>query len=82
MEVALRAAFKAVTDGKQVAAPTNNPARCNTLQYVPGTAEGFPVTVDYINRSKKCRQTKGNSGASYKARSTSSSGPIACWEGT
>ncbi len=58
-EVAVRAAFKAATDGKQVAilAPTT----ILTLQHYKtfkARLADFPVTVDYINRFKSAAQQK------------------------
>lgn len=58
-EVAIRAAFKAATDGKQVAilAPTT----ILTLQHYKtfkARLSEFPVTVDYINRFKSSAQQK------------------------
>jgi transcription-repair coupling factor (superfamily II helicase) len=58
-EVAVRAAFKAATDGKQVAilAPTT----ILTLQHYKTfkkRLEDFPVTVDYINRFRSTAEQK------------------------
>ncbi|MEX2596439.1 MAG: transcription-repair coupling factor [Salibacteraceae bacterium] len=58
-EVAVRAAFKAATDGKQVAilAPTT----ILTMQHYKtfkDRLKDFPVTVDYINRFRSSRQQK------------------------
>jgi len=58
-EVAIRAAFKAVTDGKQVAVlvPTTILAwqHYKTFQ---GRLSEFPVTVDFINRFKSAKEKK------------------------
>ncbi len=58
-EVAMRAAFKAVMDGKQVAflAPTTVLA----FQHVKTLRErfaGFPVTIDVVNRFRSTQETK------------------------
>jgi transcription-repair coupling factor (superfamily II helicase) len=58
-EVAVRAAFKAVTDGKQVAVLV--PTTILALQHYKTFRErlkGFPCTVDYINRFKSTREQK------------------------
>lgn len=58
-EIAIRAAFKAVTDGKQVAVLA--PTTILTLQHYKTFAErlkNFPCTVDYINRFKSARQQR------------------------
>ena len=56
-EVAMRAAFKAATDGKQVAMLV--PTTILSLQHYKSFAarfRDFPVTVDYINRFKSAKQ--------------------------
>ena len=58
-EVAMRAAFKAVMDGKQVAflAPTTVLA----FQHVKTLRErlaGFPITIDVVNRFRSTQETK------------------------
>jgi transcription-repair coupling factor (superfamily II helicase) len=58
-EVAMRAAFKAVMDGKQVAflAPTTVLA----FQHVKTLRDrfaGFPVTIDVVNRFRSAQETK------------------------
>lgn len=56
-EVAMRAAFKAATDGKQVAMLV--PTTILSLQHYKSFASrfrDFPVTVDYINRFKSAKQ--------------------------
>ena len=58
-EIAMRAAFKAACDGKQVAVMA--PTTILTLQHFKSFKkrfEGFPVTVDYINRFKSSKNTK------------------------
>ena len=58
-EVAIRAAFKAVTDGKQVAVLV--PTTILALQHYRSFAErlrDFPVRVEYLNRSKSAKQTR------------------------
>lgn len=58
-EVAIRGAFKAVTDGKQVAVLV--PTTILALQHYNTFVErlnGFPVEVDYINRFKTAKQIK------------------------
>ncbi len=58
-EVAIRAAFKAVTDGKQVAilVPTTILAFQHFKTFSKRLAD-FPVTVDYINRFKTPKQQR------------------------
>jgi transcription-repair coupling factor (superfamily II helicase) len=58
-EVAIRAAFKAATDGKQVAVLV--PTTILALQHYKTFSErlkDFPVKVDYINRFKSARNQK------------------------
>ena len=58
-EVAIRAAFKAATDGKQVAVLV--PTTILALQHYRSFMErlrDFPVRVEYINRSKTAKQTR------------------------
>ncbi len=58
-EIAIRAAFKAVTDSKQVAVLV--PTTILALQHYKTFSErlkDFPVTIDYINRFKSTRQQK------------------------
>jgi transcription-repair coupling factor (superfamily II helicase) len=57
-EVAIRAAFKAATDGKQVAVLV--PTTILSMQHFRSFKErlkDFPVTVDYINRFKSTKDT-------------------------
>ena len=57
-EVAIRAAFKAATDGKQVAVLV--PTTILALQHYRSFAErlrDFPVHVEYLNRSKSAKET-------------------------
>jgi transcription-repair coupling factor (superfamily II helicase) len=57
-EVAIRAAFKAATDGKQVAVLV--PTTILSMQHYRSFAERlkeFPITVDYINRFKSAKET-------------------------
>ncbi|MBV6440559.1 MAG: transcription-repair coupling factor [Haliscomenobacteraceae bacterium CHB4] len=58
-EVAIRAAFKAVTDGKQVAVlvPTTILALQHWKTFNERLAE-FPVTVDYLNRFRSTKEKK------------------------
>ncbi|MFA8298730.1 MAG: transcription-repair coupling factor [Hyphomicrobiales bacterium] len=58
-EIAIRAAFKAVTDGKQVAILV--PTTILALQHYKSFKErlkDFPVDIDYINRFKSAKQQK------------------------
>ncbi len=58
-EVAIRAAFKAVCDGKQVAILV--PTTILALQHAKTISERlaeFPVTVDYINRFRTAKEKK------------------------
>jgi transcription-repair coupling factor (superfamily II helicase) len=58
-EVAVRAAFKAATDGKQVAVLV--PTTVLALQHYntfKNRLEDFPVTVEYISRARSTLQTK------------------------
>ena len=69
-EVAIRAAFKAATDSKQVAVlvPTTVLA-LQHYQTFSSRLNGFPVTIEYLNRFKSAKQQKD--------RLTSSLAPIA-----
>jgi len=58
-EVAMRAAFKAATDGKQVAVLV--PTTVLALQHYNSFKErfkDFPVTVEYLSRARSTNQTK------------------------
>lgn len=58
-EVAMRAAFKAVCDGKQVAVLV--PTTVLALQHYhtfTNRLHGFPVTIDYMNRFKTAKEQK------------------------
>ncbi|MBR5334629.1 MAG: transcription-repair coupling factor [Alistipes sp.] len=58
-EVAIRAAFKAAVDGKQVAVLV--PTTILALQHYRSFMErlrDFPIRVEYINRSKTAKQTR------------------------
>ncbi len=58
-EVAIRAAFKAACDGKQVAVLV--PTTILALQHYRSFSErlrNFPVTVEYLNRSKSAKEVK------------------------
>lgn len=58
-EVAIRAAFKAATDGKQVAVLV--PTTILAFQHYKTFAErlkDYPVTVEYLSRAKSPKQTK------------------------
>ena len=58
-EVAIRAAFKAAVDGKQVAVLV--PTTILALQHYRSFMErlrDFPVKIEYINRSKTAKQTR------------------------
>ena len=58
-EVAMRAAFKAATDGKQVAVLV--PTTVLALQHYNSFKErfkDFPVTVEYLSRARTANQTK------------------------
>ena len=58
-EVAIRAAFKAATDSKQVAVlvPTTVLA-LQHYQTFKNRLDGFPVTIEYLNRFKTAKQQK------------------------
>jgi transcription-repair coupling factor (superfamily II helicase) len=60
-EVAIRAAFKAVTDGKQVAilVPTTILALQHWKTFGERLAD-FPVTVDYVNRFRAAKRKNRN----------------------
>ncbi|MBP3290031.1 MAG: DEAD/DEAH box helicase, partial [Alistipes sp.] len=58
-EVAIRAAFKAAVDGKQVAVlvPTTILAMQHYRSFMERLRD-FPITVEYINRSKSAKQVR------------------------
>ncbi len=68
-EIAIRAAFKAATDGKQVAmlVPTTILAMQHYRTFSERLAE-FPCTVDYINRFKSTAQQKKSLDALQKGK--------------
>ena len=79
-EVAMRAAFKAVMDGKQVAflAPTTILA-FQHLRTLVERFSGFPVRIDMVSRFRSRRRAEGHSRRiSPPAESISSSAPTAC----
>ncbi len=58
-EVAIRAAFKAACDGKQVAVLV--PTTILALQHYRSFSErlrGFPVTIEYLNRTKTAKEVR------------------------
>lgn len=58
-EIAIRAAFKAVTDGKQVAVLV--PTTILAMQHYKTFSErlkNFPVTIDYLNRFRTSKEQK------------------------
>ncbi|MBQ8916359.1 MAG: transcription-repair coupling factor, partial [Alistipes sp.] len=58
-EVAIRAAFKAACDGKQVAVLV--PTTILALQHYRSFSErlrGFPVTIEYLNRTKTTKEVR------------------------
>jgi transcription-repair coupling factor (superfamily II helicase) len=58
-EIAIRAAFKAVCDSKQVAVLVPTTILCmQHLRTFTSRLEGFPVTIDYINRFKSAAERK------------------------
>ena len=79
-EVAIRAAFKAVQDGKQVAVlvPTTLLAQQHFQTFSERFA-GYPVRVEVLSRFLTPGQAQeGGRRASRRARSTSSSAPTGC----
>ena len=79
-EVAMRAAFKAVMDGKQVAflAPTTVLA-FQHLRTLTERFAGFPVRIDMISRFRTKQEQKAIARrSSPPARSTSSSARTGC----
>ena len=79
-EVAIRAAFKAIQDGKQVAvlAPTTLLATQHGNTFADRFA-GFPIRVEVLSRFLTTGQAKKViEGREVAARSTASSAPTAC----
>jgi transcription-repair coupling factor (superfamily II helicase) len=66
-EVAIRAAFKAVTDGKQVAVlvPTTILALQHWRTFGERLAD-FPVTVDYVNRFRAAKERRNFQKTGYR----------------
>ena len=78
-EVALRAAFKAVNDGMQVAVLV--PTTVLALQHYDTFRErlaAFPVKVEMLSRLRTAQEQSGSSRGWPAARSTSSSAPTGC----
>ena len=63
-EVAIRAAFKAACDGKQVAVlvPTTVLAYQH-YQTFKNRLEGIPVSVEYLSRARTTKDTRRSSGS-------------------
>jgi transcription-repair coupling factor (superfamily II helicase) len=58
-EIAVRAAFKAVQDGKQVADPgADHAARAAALRHLPRPLPGLPVKVRAVSRFNSDREQK------------------------
>jgi transcription-repair coupling factor (superfamily II helicase) len=58
-EVAVRAAFKAACDSKQVAVLVPTTVLCyQHYQTFKKRLEGFPVTIDYLSRARSSKDTK------------------------
>ena len=78
-EVAIRAAFKAVQDGKQVAVlvPTTLLAQQHHQTFCDRFA-GYPVRVEVLSRFLTAAQAREVAEGCRPARSTSSSAPTAC----
>jgi hypothetical protein len=78
-EVALRAAFKAADDGKQVLvlAPTTILAQQHYGTFAERLKD-YPFTVDHVSRFRSPRSRRRRSPPSTAARSTSSSAPTGC----
>ena len=78
-EVAMRAAFKAVMEGKQVAflAPTTVLA-AQHLKTLRERFAAFPAKIDMVSRFRTKQEIKETLEASRRAASTSSSARIAC----
>ena len=79
-EVAIRAAFKAIQDGKQVAvlAPTTLLATQHGNTFADRFA-GYPIRVEMLSRFlTNSAGEEGDRRAGHAARSTASSAPTAC----
>jgi transcription-repair coupling factor (superfamily II helicase) len=78
-EVAMRAAFKAVMDGKQVAvlAPTTVLAFQHQKTLVERFS-GLPVTIDMVSRFRTRQEIKEALDKAAEGKSTSWSGPTDC----
>jgi transcription-repair coupling factor (superfamily II helicase) len=72
-EVAMRAAFKAVQDGKQVAVlvPTTILAQQHWLRSASGLAD-FPVKIEVLSRFRTAREQKGGGRAARRAATSTS----------
>ncbi len=58
-EIAIRAAFKAATEGKQVAVMVPTTVLCSQhFKNFSARLKEFPLTVDYINRFRSTKQVK------------------------
>ena len=83
-EVAIRAAFKAVQEGMQVAVlvPTTLLAQQHGQTFADRFAP-YPIRVEVLSRFLTAGQQKrGHRGRRARARSTSSSAPTACCRAT
>ena len=83
-EVAIRAAFKAIQDGKQVAVlvPTTLLAQQHGNTFAD-RFRGYPIRVEVLSRFLSPAQAQGGGGrARRRARSTASSAPTGCWSRT
>jgi transcription-repair coupling factor (superfamily II helicase) len=80
-EIAIRAAFKAVTDNKQVAVlvPTTILAMQHERTFRE-RLEKFPVRIEHLSRFKSAKDTGRSSKTSGPDISTSSSAPTKYWE--
>ena len=83
-EVALRAAFKAANDGKQVLmlVPTTILAQQHFGTFTERLRD-YPFTIEHVSRFRAAgRAARGGQGASPRARSTSSSARTGCSRAT
>ena len=75
-EVAMRAAFKAVQDGKQVAVLTPTTVLCfQHFESFKKRFANFPIVVEMISRFRTAKERRTSSSAWSRARSTSLSAP-------